>query len=115
MIEERIKQAISSAIVTVEGSLRVTQNAHFVFPGVNNDSLLFLLDQRGISVSAGSACQAGVLGPSHVLTGMGFSAADAASCLRVTLGYTTTEADAEAFIKGLIEAYPQALAASGSR
>lgn len=114
LIETQVKQAIPSVIVTAEGSDRVEQNAHFVFPGVNNDSLLFLLDQRGISVSAGSACQAGVLGPSHVLMAMGFSAADAASCLRVTLGYTTTESDVEAFIKGLIEAYPQALAASAS-
>ncbi len=115
LIEGQIKKAIPSAIVTVEAADRVKQNAHFVFPGVNNDSLLFLLDQKGISVSAGSACQAGVLGPSHVLMAMGFSASDAASCLRVTLGYTTTESDVEAFIKGLIEAYPQALAASGSR
>ena len=82
---------------------------------MNNDSLLFLLDQEGISVSAGSACQAGVLGPSHVLIGMGYSEQDAASCLRVTLGYTTTEDDAEAFVEALKRVYPKALAASQSR
>ena len=114
-IESEVKKALSSAVVSVEHAKRVEHNAHFIFPGVNSDALLFLLDRQGISVSAGSACQAGVLGPSHVLMAMGFSASDAASCLRVTLGYTTTESDVEAFIKALIEAYPQALAASGGR
>ena len=111
-IETAITAAIPSAVLTAKNSIRVEHNAHFIFPGVNNDSLLFLLDQQGISVSAGSACQAGVLGPSHVLIGMGYSEADAASCIRVTLGYNTTEADVDIFVKGLIEAYPKALAAS---
>ena len=114
-IESEVKSAIPSVIITAVGALRVEHNAHFIFPGVNNDSLLFLLDQQGVSVSAGSACQAGVLGPSHVLIGMGYSEAEAASCLRVTLGYTTTEQDAEAFVAALKSAYPKALAASPSR
>jgi len=66
-IETAITASIPSAIITAGGSKRVEHNAHLIFPGVNNDSLLFLLDQQGISVSAGSACQAGVIGPSHVL------------------------------------------------
>jgi cysteine desulfurase len=111
-IEEAITKAIPLALVTAKNSVRVEHNAHLIFPGVNNDALLFLLDQQGISVSAGSACQAGVLGPSHVLIGMGYSEADAASCVRVSLGYSTSQADVDRFIKGLIEAYPKALAAS---
>lgn len=111
-IENEVTSAIPSAIVTVGNARRVEHNAHFIFPGVNNDSLLFLLDQQGVSVSAGSACQAGVLGPSHVLIGMGYSEQEAASCLRVTLGHTSTEQDAQAFITALLSAYPKALAAS---
>lgn len=114
-IEQAVQSAFPSTIISAGQAKRVEHNAHFIFPGVNNDSLLFLLDQQGISVSAGSACQAGVLGPSHVLIGMGYSEADAASCLRVTLGHTTTEQDAEAFIEALKSAYPKALAASQSR
>lgn len=113
-IENEVTSAIPSAIVTVGDARRVEHNAHFIFPGVNNDSLLFLLDQQGVSVSAGSACQAGVLGPSHVLIGMGYSEREAASCLRVTLGHTSTEQDAQAFITALLSAYPKALAASQS-
>ena len=114
-IESEVKSAIPSVIITAGDAKRVEHNAHFIFPGVNNDSLLFLLDQQGVSVSAGSACQAGVLGPSHVLIGMGYTEADAGSCLRVTLGYTSTEQDAEAFVAALKSAYPKALAASPSR
>lgn len=114
-IESDVKSAIPTAVITAEIAKRVEHNAHFVFPGVNNDSLLFLLDQEGISVSAGSACQAGVLGPSHVLIGMGYSEQDAASCLRVTLGHTTTDEDAEAFVEALKRVYPKAIAASQSR
>ena len=113
-IETAIRTSIPSAIITAGGSKRVEHNAHLIFPGVNNDSLLFLLDQQGISVSAGSACQAGVIGPSHVLIGMGYSEPEAASCIRVSLGHTTTQADVDSFISGLIEAYPKALAASPS-
>lgn len=111
-MDQEVKAAIPSVVISVDRANRVEHNAHYVFPGVNNDSLLFLLDQKGISVSAGSACQAGVLGASHVLLAMGFSESDAASCLRVTLGYTTTEEDVKSFIQALIEAYPLALAAS---
>lgn len=114
-IESEVKSAISSVIITAGDAQRVEHNAHFIFPGVNNDSLLFLLDQQGVSVSAGSACQAGVLGPSHVLIGMGYSQAQASSCLRVTLGHTSTESDVEAFVAALKSAYPKALSASQSR
>lgn len=113
-IETAVTASIPSAIITAGGSKRVEHNAHLIFPGVNNDSLLFLLDQQGISVSAGSACQAGVIGPSHVLIGMGYSEPYAASCIRISLGHTTTQADVDSFISGLIEAYPKALAASPS-
>lgn len=114
-IESEVKRAIPTAIITAATAKRAEHNAHFIFPGVNSDTLLFLLDREGISVSAGSACQAGVLGPSHVLIGMGYSEQDAASCLRVTLGHTTTDDDAEAFVGAIQHVYPMALAASQSR
>ena len=111
-LESQILDAIPGAIVTAAGTTRAEHNAHIIFPGAGSDSMLFLLDQRGISVSAGSACQAGVLGPSHVLLAMGHSPEDASSCLRITLGHTTTESDIEALISAVKEVHPQALAAS---
>jgi cysteine desulfurase len=87
---------------------RLPGNAHFTFPGCEGDSLLFLLDVAGLSVSTGSACQAGVPEASHVLTAMGLSEADARGALRMTLGHGTTEADVDALVAALPTAFAQA-------
>ena len=85
--------------------------AHFTFPGCSGDSLLFVLDMNDISVSNGSACRAGVAQASHVLLAMGRSRADAASALRISMNCTTTDADVDAFLALLPQAYESAKAA----
>ena len=87
---------------------RLPGNAHFSFPGCEGDSLLFLLDAAGVAVSTGSACQAGVPEPSHVLMAMGRSEADARGALRITLGHESTGSDVDAFLVALPGAYAQA-------
>jgi cysteine desulfurase len=87
---------------------RLPGNVHFSFPGCEGDSLLFLLDAAGVAVSTGSACQAGVPEPSHVLMAMGRSEADARGALRITLGHESTDADVDAFLAALPGAYAQA-------
>ncbi|WP_022891868.1 cysteine desulfurase family protein [Agromyces subbeticus] len=87
---------------------RLPGNAHFSFPGCEGDSLLFLLDAAGVAVSTGSACQAGVPEPSHVLMAMGRSEADARGALRITIGHGSTAADVEAFLAALPAAHAQA-------
>ncbi|AWB95739.1 cysteine desulfurase NifS [Agromyces badenianii] len=87
---------------------RLPGNAHFSFPGCEGDSLLFLLDAAGVAVSTGSACQAGVPEPSHVLMAMGRSEADARGALRVTIGHSSTGADVDAFLAALPAAHAQA-------
>ncbi len=72
--------------------------AHLSFPGCAGDSLLMLLDARGIECSTGSACSAGVAQPSHVLIAMGAGADCARSSLRFSLGHTSTEADVDAVV-----------------
>lgn len=78
---------------------------HFTFPGCSGDSLLFLLDSAGVSVSTGSACRAGVAQPSHVIMAMGRSEDEARGSLRISLGYTTTQEDVNAFIEAFPVAY----------
>ncbi|WP_157427786.1 cysteine desulfurase family protein [Agromyces salentinus] len=90
---------------------RLPGNVHFSFDGCEGDSLLFLLDAAGVAVSTGSACQAGVPEPSHVLMAMGRSEADARGALRITLGHDSTEADVDAFLSALPAAHAQALKA----
>lgn len=75
---------------------RLPGNAHFTFPGCEGDSLLYLLDARGVECSTGSACQAGVPQPSHVLLAMGVSQEQARGALRFSFGHTSTEADVDA-------------------
>jgi cysteine desulfurase len=72
---------------------RLPGNAHFTFPGCEGDSLLYLLDARGVECSTGSACQAGVPQPSHVLVAMGVPEDEARGALRFSLGRTSTAAD----------------------
>ncbi|GAA4945322.1 cysteine desulfurase family protein [Yinghuangia aomiensis] len=74
---------------------RLPGNAHFSFPGCEGDSLLLLLDARGIECSTGSACSAGVAQPSHVLLAMGRDAARARGSLRFSLGHTSTADEVE--------------------
>ncbi len=91
-----------------DASGRLPANVHFSFPGCEGDSLLFLLDAAGVAVSTGSACQAGVPEPSHVLMAMGRSESDARGALRITLGHASTDADVDAFLAALPGAYAQA-------
>jgi cysteine desulfurase len=90
------------------GDGRLPGNVHVAFAGCEGDSLLFLLDMAGVSVSTGSACQAGIPEPSHVLRAMGRSELEARGALRVTLGHTTTEDDIDALLAALPGAYTQA-------
>lgn len=84
-----------------DGHTRLPVNAHLLVPDAEGDSLLYLLDAAGIEVSTGSACQAGVPRPSHVLLAMGYSEVEARGALRVSLGHTSTQADVDAFVAAL--------------
>ncbi len=88
------------------GPSRLPANAHFTFPGCEGDSLLYLLDSAGVQCSTGSACQAGVPQPSHVLVAMGVDEVDARGALRFSLGRTSTEGDVER----LLDVLPQIVA-----
>lgn len=80
---------------------RLPGNAHLSFSGCEGDSLLLLLDARGIEVSTGSACNAGVAEPSHVLLAMGYDDQRARGSLRFTLGHTSTRADVDAVLDNI--------------
>lgn len=69
---------------------RLPGNLHITVPGCDGDVLLYLLDELGIQVSTGSACQAGVPEASHVLLAMGVTRDDARGALRFSLSYSTT-------------------------
>jgi cysteine desulfurase len=82
--------------VIAGGPSRLPGNAHFTFRGCEGDSLLMLLDAKGIECSTGSACTAGVSEPSHVLLAMGADPKAARGSLRFSLGHSSTAADVKA-------------------
>ena len=103
-----MRQVVPQAILRGHPTDRLDSNAHFTFPGCEGDSLLFLLDAAGISVSTGSACQAGVARASHVLLAMGLDEADARGALRITVAHSTTDADVDALLAALPAAVERA-------
>ncbi|MVN85542.1 aminotransferase class V-fold PLP-dependent enzyme [Deinococcus sp. HMF7620] len=84
-----------------EGSPKV---ASVTLPGADGEALLMNLDMLGIAASAGSACSAGTMQPSHVLTAIGLSEADARATLRFSFGAATTPAEVDAAAQALTQA-----------
>ena len=95
------------------GPGRLPGNAHIGFPGCEGDSMLMLLDARGIECSTGSACSAGVAQPSHVLLAMGCDDDQARHSLRFSLGHTTTRSDVNALVEAIGPVVERARAAKG--
>ncbi|WP_377321613.1 cysteine desulfurase family protein [Pimelobacter simplex] len=96
-----VRRAVPDAVLNGDPVDRLPGNVHLSFPGCEGDSLLMLLDARGIECSTGSACSAGVPQPSHVLLGMGRSSDEARSSLRFSLGHTSTAADVAAVAEAI--------------
>jgi cysteine desulfurase len=93
---------------------RLPGNAHLTFPGCEGDSLLMLLDARGIACSTGSACSAGVPQPSHVLLAMGCGDEQARGSLRFSLGHTSTQGDIDALLEAIAPVVQRARAAGAA-
>ncbi|MDX8145583.1 cysteine desulfurase family protein [Lentzea sp. BCCO 10_0061] len=93
-----VRAVVPDVIVNGDPAYRLPGNAHLTFPGCEGDSLLMLLDARGVECSTGSACTAGVAQPSHVLLAMGVEPALARGSLRFSLGHTSTRADVEKLV-----------------
>jgi cysteine desulfurase len=87
--------AVPDARALAAGSPRLPHIASLAFPFAPSDALLIALDLEGVSASAGSACAAGSLEPSHVVAALGIEAPYAAGVVRFSLGRDTTEAEIE--------------------
>ncbi len=107
----RVRNEVPAAVVTGPGepAARLPGIAHLIVPGAPGEALLYVLDSHGVEVSNGSACVAGVVQASHVVEAMGYSHADAASTLRISMGHTTTDADVDALMAVLPDAVDRAL------
>lgn len=88
---------------TVDRADKVAGSAHVCIDGIENEALLYLLDEAGVCASAASACASGAMEPSHVLAAMGVPTERARGALRLTLGRTTAAADIAVATTAIIE------------
>lgn len=82
---------------------RLPSNVNFCFEGIEGESLLLLLDDKGIAASSGSACTSGSLDPSHVLLAIGRVHDVAHGSLRLSIGEDITDEDVDYIIKSVKE------------
>ena len=95
--------AIPHSALNGDAENRLPGNVNFCFEGIEGESLLLLLDDRGICASSGSACTSGSLDPSHVLLAIGRVHDVAHGSLRLTIGEDATEEEADYIIKNVTE------------
>jgi cysteine desulfurase len=84
---------------------RLPNTSCLTMPGVGNQTQLIGFDLAGIAVSTGAACSSGKVGPSHVLAAMGVDPDEAASAIRVSLGWASTMDDVERFVVAWAQLY----------
>ncbi len=107
-----IRSVVPDAVFLGSETDRLPGHVHVLLPEALGETMLFLLDQRGIQVSTGSACQAGVAEPSHVVLSLGYDDRAARSVLRISLGRTSSADDVAALLGALPDAYARARASS---
>ena len=98
-----VEEKIDIAMFNGSRKLRVSGNSNFSFKGIDSQSLLLKLDEKGICVSSGSACSEGNGKPSHVLKAIGLSDEEAKSAIRVTLGEENTKEDIDYLVESIIK------------
>lgn len=98
---ERILKEVPYSRLNGHRTRRLSNNANFCFRFVEGESLLLMLDQKGICASSGSACTSGSLDPSHVLLAIGLPHEIAHGSLRLTLSASTTKEDIDVTIEAI--------------
>ena len=94
---------IEHSALNGDAKTRLPGNVNFCFEGIEGESLLLLLDDKGICASSGSACTSGSLDPSHVLLAIGRVHDVAHGSLRLTIDETFSEADIDYIVKSVAE------------
>ena len=103
-LRDRLIQGLSEiphAVLNGDAEKRLPGNVHFCFEGIEGESLLLFLNDKGICASSGSACTSGSLDPSHVLLAIGRPHEIAHGSLRLSLSEETTEADIDTTIQAV--------------
>lgn len=105
ILEDVIEAAELETIFVGKGSARLPNTANIIAPGWKGETQVMSMDLAGFAVSAGSACSSGKVKSSRVLRAMGFSDANSACALRVSLGLDTTEDEVLRFGEAWVNGY----------
>ena len=103
----RIEEEIPYCRLNGDRAKRLPNNVNFSFRFIEGESLLIMLDMKGICASSGSACTSGSLDPSHVLLAIGLPHEIAHGSLRITLGADTSKEDLDYVVDCLKEIVEQ--------
>ncbi len=102
---EGLRLSIPGISVNGEHAIRLPNILNITIPKVSGESLLHLLDLKGICISTSSACNAGKDEPSHVLLALGLSEEQAKSSIRISYGRYNTEREVEQIVEAIVDAY----------
>ncbi len=105
-LQAAILETIPDVVVNAGGAPRVPGTLSVCIRGVEGESLLLMLDSKGVAASSGSACASGSLEPSHVLMAMGIAPEMAHGSLRLSLGRGSLDLD----VDGVVETLSQVVA-----
>ena len=94
-LEAKLKAVTPNLVIFGENAPRLPNTSLFTVPGMKAETAIIALDLKGIAVSSGAACSSGRVQSSHVLAAMGVEPALAGGAIRVSLGWTSTDADIE--------------------
>lgn len=106
-LERGLLQRVPQSRVNAALTPRIPNTTNILFPGVDGEALLIALDLRGVSCSTGAACSSGAVEPSHVLTAIGLTPAEARSSLRFSLGRPTTRQEIDTALQVIPQAVEQ--------
>jgi len=104
-LEDQIAEIAPDAIVVGAAAPRLPNTSAIAMPGVAAETQVIALDLDGVMVSAGAACSSGKVGPSHVLAAMKVGTEIAKSTIRVSLGWTSSQADIAHFLRAWTALY----------
>jgi cysteine desulfurase len=104
-IEEGLRAVAPDTVIFGASAPRLPNTTMFAVPGAKAETAIIALDLEGVAVSSGAACSSGKVQASHVLEAMGYAPSLTQAALRISVGWTTTEADVERFQNAWRKAY----------
>jgi cysteine desulfurase len=114
-LEAEIAAIAPEAVVLAAGAPRLPNTSAIAMPGIAAETQVVALDLDGVMISAGAACSSGKVGPSHVLAAMGVDPEIAGSTIRVSLGWSTGEAEIAHFLRAWTALYRRSCRVEGAR